>query len=97
MKLLFSFYRALMNQLTLIAYRFGIMNLERSLSTLFRWKQPVAPYRALIKKQEVALWIELLQRMLDDSIYMLSIFSQIQRIMPSRPVSITLPGKETRL
>lgn len=92
MKLLLSFYRAAITKLQQLAWLFGIMNLERSLSMYFRLRQPVGPYRCMIKKQELAKWVELLYKMIDDGIYMMTVFTQLNQIQPMRPVKVT-PGE----
>jgi hypothetical protein len=46
----------------------------------------------MIKKQELAKWVELLYKMIDDGIYMMTVFTQLNQIHPMRPVKVT-PGE----
>ena len=80
MKVLYTFYRYLLNKVEALAVEYGFSRVEYRIAKLYKWRIPTKPYRSFISKYEVAKWIELLENMLNDLGMMMEVFIQAKKM-----------------
>jgi len=80
MKVLFTFYRYLLNKVEALAVEYGFSRVELRIAKLYKWRIPTVPYRCYISKYEMAKWIQLLESMLNDFGLMMEVFVKSKKV-----------------
>jgi hypothetical protein len=80
MRLLFSYYQHCVAKLELLAIEFGFTRVDLRIAKIYKWRLPGSPFRVYISVQELARWVQCLDRLLEDEMYRLRMFIKARKV-----------------